>query len=382
MDSTAKIYELNNSKKTDRRKKSILGDLESLNKKRRIKIRTQTLSDNSYSMFLDIWHNKKRERKFLKIYLFDKPSTRKVDLEKLNLVLKIRDKYELELFQNEHDFKIRNLDREADFIKFFWNHKEAQQKKGTKKPYTSAYNYLNQFTNGSISFNQIDKIFCMDFKDFLLNKVSANTAHTYFARFKAVLNKAIEREIIDKNPARFIQIKKQDVEKEFLTAEEIKILIDTPSPNEQTKRAFLFSCFTGLRFSDIQKLTFNEIRDGYLHFRQEKTGDLQRLPLSANALEIIEKQKEGGMKEGNVFKLNIHDATRKQINKWVEISKINKHVTWHVGRHTFACMAIEHDIDIYTVRDLLGHKDLKNTQIYAKIIDKKKKEAIDKLPKI
>ena len=222
----------------------------------------------------------------------------------------------------------------------------------------------------------------MDFKDFLLNKVSANTAHTYFARFKAVLNKAIEREIIDKNPARFIQIKKQDVEKEFLTAEEIKILIDTPSPNEQTKRAFLFSCFTGLRFSDIQKLTFNEIRDGYLHFRQEKTGDLQRLPLSANALEIIEKQKEGGMKEGNVFKLNIHDATRKQINKWVEISKINKHVTWHVGRHTFACMAIEHDIDIYTVRDLLGHKDLKNTQIYAKIIDKKKKEAIDKLPKI
>ena len=382
MDSTAKIYELNNSKKTDRRKKSILGDLESLNKKRRIKIRTQTLSDNSYSMFLDIWHNKKRERKFLKIYLFDKPSTRKVDLEKLNLVLKIRDKYELELFQNEHDFKIRNLDREADFIKFFWNHKEAQQKKGTKKPYTSAYNYLNQFTNGSISFNQIDKIFCMDFKDFLLNKVSANTAHTYFARFKAVLNTAIEREIIDKNPARFIQIKKQDVEKEFLTAEEIKILIDTPSPNEQTKRAFLFSCFTGLRFSDIQKLTFNEIRDGYLHFRQEKTGDLQRLPLSANALEIIEKQKEGGMKEGNVFKLNIHDATRKQINKWVEISKINKHVTWHVGRHTFACMAIEHDIDIYTVRDLLGHKDLKNTQIYAKIIDKKKKEAIDKLPKI
>ena len=109
---------------------------------------------------------------------------------------------------------------------------------------------------------------------------------------------------------------------------------------------------------------------------------MERVPVSKSALDIVKKQKKDGHTEGRVFKLHIHDATQKQINKWAEKAKIKKHVTWHVGRHTFATLSLTHNIDIYTLRDLLGPKDLKNTQIYAKLIDQKKVEAVDKLPEL
>jgi len=277
---------------------------------------------------------------------------------------------------------MKNHLADIDFVQFFYQTREKQKKNNSRKPYISTYNYLKAFTNGKISFSEVDKNFCNDFKEYLLVKVAANTAHTYFSRLKAVLNIAVEKEIIDTNQSGFIQIKKTDVEREFLTLDELRMLKDTPCPNQQTKRAFLFSCFTGLRFSDIEKLTFDNIQDGYLYFRQVKTIDVERVPLSKSALDILKEQHSDGYTDGKVFNLHILDATRKQINKWVKAAKIKKHVTWHVGRHTFATMALTYDIDIYTLRDLLGHKDLKNTQIYAKIINKKKDEAIDKLPRI
>lgn len=384
MSNQAIIYNLpvNNETKKNSKKKLILDDLLSLNKKKTIKLRARKGKTGAYSLYLDIWFDGARKYDYLKLYVFNKPNEIKRDQETLKLALEIRDKKELELYQSKHDFELKSKRVDLDFVNFFLKQTEAQKKKGSKKPYQSTYNYLKSFTNGSIPFSQVDKKFCLDFKEYLLKNVGPNTAHTYFSRLKAMLNKAVAREIIVKNPSQFIQIKKEEVEKEFLTAEEIKKLIDTPSPNEQTKRAFLFSCFTGLRFSDIQKLTFDEIRNGFLHFRQTKTGDMQRIPLSENALEIINQQIETGIKKDKVFRLHIHDATRKQINKWIEKAELKKHVTWHTGRHTFACLALEYDIDIYTVRDLLGHKDLKNTQIYVKLIDKKKEKAISKLPKI
>ncbi len=383
MNDLANVYDINgHNKKPKKYRKNLLDDLPALNKKRKIKIRTQSLENNVQSLYLDIYHNRKRERKFLKLYIMGKNSSREDDINNLNLATKIRDKYELDLFQKEHGFKMKNHLADVDFVQFFHDIKEKQKKKNSRKPYTSTYNYLKSFTNGKLDFSQVDKKFCNDFKEYLLNKVSPNTAHTYFSRLKAVLNIAVEKEIIDTNPSRFIQIKKIDTAREFLTLEEIRKLNATPCPNEETKQGFLFSCFTGLRFSDIEKLTFNDVREGHLYFRQEKTSDVERVPLSKSALEIIEKQRKKNNSEGRVFNLHIHDATRKQINKWVEKAELTKHVTWHVGRHTFATMALTHNIDIYTLRDLLGHKDLKNTQIYAKLIDEKKVEAIDKLPEL
>jgi integrase len=228
----------------------------------------------------------------------------------------------------------------------------------------------------------VDKNFCIGFREYLLQKVSQNTAHTYFARLKAVLNQAVEREVINTNPSRFSQIKKTDVYKEFLTVDDLRKLKETPCYNQETKNAFLFSCYTGLRFSDIDSLRFKDIEGGYINFKQQKTKGYERIKLSKNAIAIINSQRERGKKEGKVFNLLYPTTTIVHIQKWVRDAGIKKHITWHSGRHTFATLALTHDIDLYTVSKLLGHKEIKTTQIYAKLIDKKKDEAVDKLPVI
>ncbi len=153
--------------------------------------------------------------------------------------------------------------------------------------------------------------------------------------------------------------------------------------SEQTKRAFLFTCFTGLRVSDIKRLTWENIQSGYLDFRQQKTKGIERIKLSKSALEIIESQKgERTAPAGKVFDIISAYSTNDHIRQWARDAGINKNITWHCGRHTFATLCLSAGNDIYTVSKLLGHKDVKVTQIYARLIDTKKDEAIDKLPTI
>jgi integrase len=175
--------------------------------------------------------------------------------------------------------------------------------------------------------------------------------------------------MINRNPATGIKISKTEVHKEFLTLPELQALKKT-------------ACLTGLRYRDIEALHFEDIKEGYLHFLQQKTKGYERIKLSQSALEIISRQREINGGEGQVFRLLYHTTTQQQINQWVSDAGIIKHITWHSGRHTFATLALTHDIDLYTVSKLLGHKEIKTTQIYAKLVDKKKDEAVDKLPVI
>lgn len=108
----------------------------------------------------------------------------------------------------------------------------------------------------------------------------------------------------------------------------------------------------------------------------------ERIKLSKNALKIISRQRKLNGGQGKVFRLLYHTTTQQHINQWVKDAGITEHITWHSGRHTFTTLALTHDIDLYTVSKLLGHKEIKTTQIYAKLIDKKKDEAVDKLPVI
>ena len=164
MNDLANIYDIKESNnKPKKYRKNLLDDLPALNKKRKIKIRTQLLENNIHSLYLDIYHNKKRERKFLKLYILGKNSTREKDINNLNLTLKLRDKYELDLFQKEHGFKLKNHLADVDFIKFFWQMAEKQKKRNSFKPYKNAYNYLVKFTSGKISLSDVDKKFCNDF---------------------------------------------------------------------------------------------------------------------------------------------------------------------------------------------------------------------------
>jgi integrase len=364
-----------------RKKISILNDLEAFNRKKKIKIRARKLINGIHSLYFHIRTEGKQEYQFLKLYILGKRDTRKIDEETLKLALEFRDKKELELFQNRNNFQLNNKNLDADFIQYFES--LVFKKSIPDKSWKHTLKHLRIFTNGKfVPFRAVDEKYCEEFRDYLKENLSPNTGHTYYAKLKDSLNIAIKDQIILKNPAQFFHISKVDSGREFLILDELKKLNNTPCYSEQTKRAFLFSCFSGLRISDLQKLTFDDIQNGYLLFRQKKTRGLERLKLSSSALGLIEQQKADGHKAGKVFNLLTDKHTLNHLKWWARDAEINKNITWHVGRHTFATLAFTYGNDIYTVSKLLGHREVRTTQIYAKLIDKKKDDAMDRLPKI
>lgn len=258
----------------------------------------------------------------------------------------------------------------------------AKYKPNTAKPWKNTLSHLKKFTGKqNLRFMDIDKLFCKRFSEYLVTQVSHNSAYTYMSKLKQALYEAVDDEIIDKNPAQRISIKQTTTKREFLTAEEFEEVRKTDTDNIHVKNAFLFSCYTGLRISDIYNLTFSNIRKGDLIFNQTKTSEPMNLRLHNYALNIIADQKElMKNKSGKIFDLPRYELFRRRFNKFIQMAGLDKKITFHCGRHTFATACITNDIDLYTVKELLGHKDIKHTQIYAKIINKKRDEAIAKLP--
>ena len=199
------------------------------------------------------------------------------------------------------------------------------------------------------------------------------------------LNKAVRDGLIPGNPMK--QLDKREKfqpspeEREFLTIEEVRTLMETPCTNEQVKKAFLLSCFVGLRLGDVRELTWAKVMntpDGntqYVHVWMEKTQKPINVPLSNEALRYMEKKEDPDAK---LFKLPTSDATiNYHIKKWMKAAKIDKKISYHCSRHTFATMMLTLGADLFTTSKLLGHANVTTTQIYGKIIDKKKTEAVN-----
>jgi integrase len=178
--------------------------------------------------------------------------------------------------------------------------------------------------------------------------------------------------------------KPEQCERNFLTFDEISLLNNTKCKNEDVKRAFLFACYTGLRISDIINIEWNDIKKDRLEFRQQKTNNLNYMPLNETAKNIL-KQHRGNiydLQNQKIFKLPTLSLILKYIDEWVKSAGIKKLITTHSGRHTFATLSLTQGVDLYTVSKLLGHCRVEVTQVYAKIVDEKKIEAVNKLPKL
>jgi len=345
-----------------------------------VKLRKRKLASGNVSLYLDIYQSGKRGYEFLGLYLTkDKMASK----ETLKLAQNIQAKRQLEIQHSEHGF-VPHFKKKANFVDYF--ERLAQGKPKAEKAWNNTLKHLQDFTSGRIQFSAVTDDWLETFKTYLVSKVSPNTAHTYFSKIKATLKQAVKEKIILSNPGDLVsQIKRQDTERTFLKLTEIGRLAQTHCRHHEVKRAFLFSCFTGLRVSDIIALQWHQIKDDTIEFRQKKTKSFEYLNLSAMASKILTDRpnpKILNMQNTTVFNVPSHSQICKVLKQWCKDAGIDKRVSFHTARHTFATLALTQGVDLYTVSKLLGHKTIQATQIYAKIVDEKKKAAMEMLPMI
>ena len=345
-----------------------------------VKLRKKKLVGGNVSLYLDIYHHGKRQYEFLSVYLTGDKFT---DKETVKLAETVCAQRQLELSNSEHGF-IPHFKKKANFVDYF--ERLVLDKPKTEKAWRNTLKHLKDYTGGHIRFVAVTDVWLEEFKSYILTKVSQNTARTYFSKVKTTLKRAVKDKIIVANPADLVdQIKARDIERIFLTLEEVQNLAQTPCHDYEVKRAFLFSCFTGLRISDIRQLQWQNIKEDSIEYRQRKTKGFEYLHLSKTARDILAERpnpKILNMQNTNVFNLPSNAQLGKVLREWCQNAGIDKHVTFHTARHTFATLVLTRGGDLYTVSKLLGHKDIQSTQIYAKIVDEKKKAAMELLPTI
>ncbi|MBT3756278.1 MAG: site-specific integrase [Candidatus Cloacimonetes bacterium] len=363
----------------------LMNEIRYYNKKSPYKIKYRKRK-NDYALYLDLQRKDIRSTINLNLYVTGKISYLNTDLDTLKKAVKDREvkNEEFELGKTSPSLLRKKL-QESDVIKYILNIAGEQTVLSTRKNWLSLNKHLNQFSiHKTLKFKHIDRNFCKSFASYLISKLSPNTANVYFGKFKQMLYLAVDDKIYEINPAvsgSRITISKKKTVREFLTLEEIKQVYDTNFHLRQLKNAFVFSCFTGLRFVDTKQIRFEDIVDSTLIFTQSKTGEPVRIKLHSIAQEIVALQKAIlNRRTGLIFEIPNYEYSRIKMHQLIEKAGINKHITFHCGRHTFATLCLTYDIDIFTVSKLLGHTDVKNTQIYATLIDKKKDQAIDKLP--
>ena len=371
-----------------------------------VTIRKRELATGRTSLYLDIYQKGNRKTESLGLFLYPgtDPMTRRQNADTLKIAEQIKADRILALRQCGVDKfdKVKLLSISlAD-----WMQRYADEKPQSGKTYHSGrtdanhaiQKYLDAIARPAIKLIDIDKNVCRGFLQFLKNMPNTNTkkgeertisagyAAKIQANFTAALNCAVREELIDRNPMKLLDSSErfhaEDSKREFLNLDELKLIIDTPLRFDLTKRAFLFCCFTGLRFSDVTKLTGKDILtnpDGngkYIRTKMQKTQRWINLPLSAEALKWIPQRES---LEDKLFPLVDHTHVSQHLDIWMKDAGIEKHVTFHCARHTFATLLITKGADIYTVSKLLGHTKITTTEIYAKLVDQRKVDAISKL---
>lgn len=385
----------------------------------KVKLRQKEISGNRLSLYLDFYppiiHPQTGEptrREFLGQYILAEtmkdekgrvkkrilsPLDKQHNKETLQLAEQIRQKKENHLNKPEiytgHEREQLRLKEigERNFVEYF-KQLADKRKASNHDNWISAYNYLMAYTNGFLPFARLNESFCNEFREYLLTtkslkrtqaNLSTNSAFSYFNKFKASLKQAYKDSLLptDLN-SRIESIKPDETQRNFLTLEELNRLVKTDCKDPLMKKAALFSALTGLRFSDIQKLLWAEIEfikgSGHIiRFRQQKTKGMETLPVSDLAIKLLGERKAPDVK---VFEGLTYSAyANKHLAHWIGAAGITKDITFHCFRHTFATLQLSEGTDIYTVSKLLGHRDLKTTQIYTKIIDQNKRAAANKI---
>lgn len=245
-----------------------------------------------------------------------------------------------------------------------------------------------------INMNRIDLWFLERFFQYLRKeyKCSNNTTIKYMKRFASIMNFAERTALLKSNPFKEFRFHLEEKQPIYLTQEEIIRIYDKEFLTERlslVRDAFIFSCYTGLSFGDIQQLKLNDIvyRQGqyWLCIQRRKTGNFSNIPLLEIPLKIIEKYKQKIQntdkevnKDSLLFPVKSNQKTNEYLKEIGEICQINKRISYRVSRHSFAVMVLENGVSIESLSKMLGHRSMRTTQVYATITNSKVKREMGK----
>lgn len=341
------------------------------------------------SLYLDIYVRGRRTYEYLRLYLRPERSRedREANRQTIKLAEAVRAKRLVEVMSGTYGFGGKG--RGADILFADW-YAEMGRGRGqtmsedTRKLWETAGRQLEAYIGSARPrLADIDVAWLQGLQRFLTAKdLKPNTRSVYYSKVCAALNQAEREGLIATNPVRAAGCMKwEETQREYLTLEELRRLADAPCDDRELRRAFLFSCLTGLRRSDIEALTWGDVErlDGMtrIRFRQRKTRGQEYIDIAPEAAELMGAPGEAG---AMVFALPANTTVGVHLARWTEKAGIAKHITFHSGRHTFAVMMLDIGTDIYTVSKLLGHRSLATTQIYAKVLDRAKREAVRRIP--
>ena len=325
-------------------------------------------------------------RDYLGIYLVDNPKfaiEKEANKEKLRQANAIRSERELAIIRGQFDFLDKHKQK-MDFLAYFRKKLESKDQKWIR-----VYDHFKNYCHGKCLMSDITVPFCEGFREYLLKAkhlknesmdLSQNSAAGYWSTFRGCLKIAYHEKMLKENVNDFLEsISGTSSRREYLTLEEVRQLANTPCDVPDLKNASLFSCLTGLRISDILALDWSNIvkaQDGgwCIRIRTEKTDTEATLPLTDEAYKLCGKRSTGP-----VFKNLKRYNTHAPLKEWVEAAGITKHITFHCFRHTFATLQVNEGTDIYTVSHLLTHANVGTTQIYADIVDKSMRDAVERI---
>ena len=346
------------------------------------KIREIVLKNNQIGVMLDMHNNGKRTQKMLDVRYCSVPKNaieREEKKHKKELVKRIVLKIELDALYAD-----KIIEREYQLDKNFFDYCEEfieGKPNSDTRHYRTVIKQLKSFTKRSkLICSEIDEVFLLRFKDYLNGHLNGVSAYNYYKNLKKIIKEATYSRHFMQNPTeRIINSKGKSKAKETLTNENIQILVEIPCSNEEVKKAFLFSCLTGLRFCDVSKLKWENLKTGQIDIIQKKTKERLILKLHVDTLPLIGLEKRP---QDLIFQLPSHSNCLTILKKWVDEAEINKHITWHCSRHSFATALILENENITTVSKLLGHKSIVETQGYIRVAEMSKEKAIDNLPSI
>lgn len=367
-----------------------------------VRIREKRLNDGNVSLYLDMYYMGARKKEGLKLYLIPEVNAAAKLQNRNTLKLAEQIKAERILDIQQHGLVNWESVKKGRMTLAAWVEKYTKDENGlTPASMRSKRNaqarveqYLLYIGKPNLALKEVDKDFCKGFIAFLKTctfnngkkTLGSTTCRIFMNRLAAALNMAVREGLIDNNPFKLLDAKEKPQKKsairEFLTIEELRTLIATPCRYEIVKKAFLFSCFTGLRYSDMMALKWNEIHkaaDGktlYIEHEQVKTKNMVTIPLSNEALKWMPRKSKG---DERVFhQLRITSTTVEVVLcEWMQEAGIQKHITYHCSRHTAATLLLTLGADLYTVSKILGHRSIRMTEVYAKIVDKKKIETMN-----